>query len=193
MFTHDTARPAAPALAVGLSAATLVETASGWRAAGDLARGDRVQTFDGGLRALAGIDRRWLAAGAPLVRVPGGAFDACDEVLLPCDQHLLIDTEGDALLPDAAFVLVPALALAGFRGAAVLRAPAPAEIVTPFLAEAEAVWAQTGLLAYCPAMAEGPGALPDERAFTRLDVIEARAFLRRLCGADDADALRRAA
>ena len=49
--------------AAGLTTGSLIETAAGWRAVETLVPGDRVQTFDGGLRAIRRVARRGLPLG----------------------------------------------------------------------------------------------------------------------------------
>ncbi|EEW24114.1 Hint domain-containing protein [Rhodobacter ferrooxidans] len=165
----------------GLTAGTLVETATGWRGVETLRSGDRVQSFDGGLRQVVGLDRGWLLPGeAALLLVPGGAFDNCTDLTLAPDQHLLIDTEGDAELPDDAMALIPAAALVGFRGTSRLTKHQPVELITPLFADVEAIWTNSGTLLHCPAIKHGAGRLPQGDDFTRLDLTAARALLRRL-------------
>jgi len=184
MFMSDIARTAPhtaiAALQTGLTAGTLLETATGWRAVERLRTGDRVYSYDGGLVQIAALDRCWSGPQSEVLLIPGGAFDNCADLTLPADQHLLIDTLGDPDLPDTMTALIPAAALAGFRGTRRLIAEKPTELVTPLFAQAEAIYANSGTLLYCPAVAHGPGRLPQSGDFTRLDMADARALLRRL-------------
>ncbi len=164
----ETARPAAPPRK-GLVASTLIETEAGWRPAGALQRGDRVQTFDGGLREVIALDRDWLLThDATLIRLPGGLLGAAVVTLLLPDQSLLIDT-WDAL-PDAVVALVPAIATLAI-GATLGKPAAPVEVVTPVFAEEEVIRAQGGLLLHCP------GAHADDAFYPRLDAARASAIL----------------
>ena len=78
----------------GLVAKTLVETADGWKPVELLRRGEALQTQDGGLARVLAVDRQILmpATHPLLVHVPGGAFDACSDLLLLPDQLVLLDT-----------------------------------------------------------------------------------------------------
>lgn len=189
MFMSDITRAAAhtvagfsvpAALQTGLTAGTLVETATGWRGVETLRIGDRVHSYDGGLAAILCLDRRSTAPQSPLIHIPGGAFDTCSDLALPEDQHLLIETLADPELPDALSVLIPAAALVGFRGTQRLTLAKPIELITPLFAQAEAIYANSGTLFYCPAISHGPGRLPQGCDFTRLNMGAARAVLRRL-------------
>lgn len=185
MFMQDAARfiadPAQPAVApnrTGLLSATLVETETGWRPAGDLRRGDRVHTFDGGLRPLVAMDRDWLDAGTDLIRLPGGVLgNAADQMLLP-GQHLMIDTWDMAEVIDAPVALIPAEALAGLGGSARSLTGRPAEVVIPVFQTDEVIYANGGLLMHCPGIATGPHGAPDDGYFARLGVAQARAVMR---------------
>jgi Hint domain len=123
-FTRITTTPARPAnraglpMGAGLLASTLVETQRGWLAADALRLGDLIQTLDGGLAPMVGLDRQWIAPDPDLhlVHVPGGTISNDADLILLSGQHVLIDTLGDTLLPDAALVLIPATALIGWRG-----------------------------------------------------------------------------
>ena len=163
----------------GIVAGTLVEGEFGWRAAESLRVGDRLQTLDGGLARILGIDRRNLAPQAErsLIHVPGGVFDACSDLWLVPGQHVLVDTveEADHLGP---YVLVPAIALTStlarhtFPEAAV-------EVITPLFADEEIIFANSGVMLHCPSVIDGAGRYPDDSFFPRLDAAQARGFLER--------------
>ncbi len=154
----------------GLVASTLVETAAGWRPAGDLRIGDSVFTLDGGLRPVRALDRREIEAGSALVRIAGGHFGACSDLLLMPGQGVVLDTLG---LHESPFVSTPAAGLAAFPGAGRTTNPRRLEIVTPIFAEEEAVWAHSGVLLACPGLAGEGGAFP------ALDAATAGHFLAR--------------
>lgn len=195
MFMQDFTR-FAPATAVtaaevllapvtsGLIAGTLVETAAGWQPVETLRMGMQVQSLDGGLAKVLGLDRRLLRPEVEqvLVRVPGGAFDACSDLLLLPGQHVLIDTLEDARLSDDIFALIPAMALLGAQGVSRHLARAAIEVITPLFAEEEVIYANSGVLLHCPGIAEGAGSRPDAGFFPRLDLAAARAFLLRRAG-----------
>jgi Hint domain len=198
MFMQDFTRLAPianvfPALPVstGLAAGTLVETRSGWRPVQTLRPGDAVQTLDGGLRAIAAMDRTWAlpATGAEVLHLPGGAFGNCDTVTLLPDQHLLLDLNpwdntGD--LPDALAALIPAAALEGHHGTMRHRVRAPLEVVTLLFAEEELVWAASGVLLHCPSVALGIGTPPSGDTFPRMQAAAARRLLAARAAQDDA-------
>ena len=162
-------------LACGMVAGTLVETATGWKPVQDLRMGEAVQTLDGGLAPVRALDRQLLKPDAMLVHVPGGAFDACSDLLLLPDQPVLLDTLGVRIADhDALFVLVPAMALIGLHGVRRIETARVLEVVTPLFDEDEMVYAQTGVLLRCPGIATGATAgffaeveLPDAMAFLR--------------------------
>lgn len=175
-FTRLVASPALPhgiGAMAGLLPDTLVETAGGWRPAAGLTLGDRVHSWDGGLRRIAGLDRFPLPEGTTALLLPGGMFDACDDLLLLLGQHLLFDTAGDPTLPDALAVLLPAVALDGCPGIRRIRLPRT-EAVVPLFAEEEVIFANSGVMLHCPGITDGA-----ESFFPRLSPLAARAFLDR--------------
>jgi hypothetical protein len=164
MFMQDITRFAATpvtttntALSQGIFGQTLVETAKGWQPADSLRIGDHLHTLDGGLQRIAALSRRIVAPGEPVVQVSGGYFDACDDVLLLPLQGVLLDTLGMTAAP---YACVPASALTACLGAHATATPVRGEIITPIFAEAEAVWAQSGMLLSCPGL-KGEAAFPD--------------------------------
>jgi hypothetical protein len=168
MFMQDITRfAAAPvtaanaALSQGIFGSTLVETATGWRAAEALRMGDSLYTLDGGLQRIAALSRRTVTAGEPMILVSGGYFDACDDVMLLPGQGVLLDTMG---LLSAPYARIPAAALTGCVGASHRAAPARVDIVTPIFAEEEVIWAQSGMLLLCPGIKGGDTAFPELHA-----------------------------
>jgi hypothetical protein len=181
MFMKDFTRlapavaPVLPAALSGMATGTLVETADGWQRIETLRMGDRVQTLDGGLARIVGLSRRTVADGR-LMHLPGGHLGTCQDLWLAPFQHLLIDTCGDARFPDAASLLVSAMALEGTLGSLRHR-PGRVEVITPLFAEEEVVWANSGALVWCPGVAQDPADLPASSFFTRLSTAEARDWL----------------
>lgn len=164
----------------GIVAGTLIEAAQGWCKVESLRIGDAVQTLDGGLARILGIDRRclWPAAETALIHVPGGSHDACSDLLLVPGQHVLIDTLDDAAI-GAPFALVPAMALTADRLVRRHFPSGPVEVITPLFADEEVVFANSGVLLHCPGVVDGAGRLPESSFFLRLDRVAARAFLQR--------------
>ena len=178
----------------GLIAGTLLESAKGWMPVEDLRIGDAVQSYDGGLARVVGLDRDWITAavGAYVLHLPGGALDNCSDLMLLPQQNVLVDTLADADLPDDLVVLLPAAALEGVLGATRLRIEKPLEVITPRFADDEAIFANSGLLLHCPGIRQTAGQ-PASDFFTQLDLVQATAFLRRSYGGLAAQTMRIAA
>jgi hypothetical protein len=179
MIATTPANLTAAPIGSGLTAGTRVETSTGWRAVETLRMGDLVHTWDGGLRPIMAIDRAQVGPRdqMPCICIPGGVLDTCSDLILPARQPVLLETHGDDRLPDAACVLVPALALVGWQGITRLT-PAAVELITPVFEAEEILWANSGALLRCPGMVEGAqGAVRSD--FTSLDLNTAWAFLGR--------------
>jgi hypothetical protein len=164
----------------GLIAGTLVETKTGWQPVETLAIGDAVQTLDGGLARILALDRRAFRPEpetAPLL-IPGGSFDACSDLLVLPGQHLLLDTLDDTAT-DAAFAMLPALALQGRGGVKRHATEGTLHIITPLFADEEVIYANSGVLLHCPGVTDGANRYPDNSFFQRLDAPCAGAFLTR--------------
>ena len=161
----------------GMVAGTLVEAATGWVAVETLRLGDRVQSLDGGLVKVLGLDRRVLhpAAEQPLLWVPGGAFGACSDLRLLPGQHLAVETRDT----DDLYALIPALALEGRQGVRRLHPTTRIDVITPLFAAEEVIWANTGLRIHCPSIATGAGRRPGSDFLPRLDLLAARGELAR--------------
>ncbi len=134
----------------GLIEGTRLEAADGWRPVESLMRGDAVFTFDGGLRQIKAIHRQQIKPARALL-VPGGALDNCARMMLLPGQHMLLeDTRAEAAF-GSPLALVPAAALAGFRGIKWTNwQTKSAEIVTLEFEEEEVVYGNTGALFHCP-------------------------------------------
>lgn len=157
MFLHparhfDIAAPAVPAVPQGglLLAGTRVETDRGWRDVTALRAGDRVQTFDGGLRPLAAVERVRLAPDPErlALRIPGGRLGACADLTLLPGCRVLLAT--GARRPEAARALVAARALRALPGVTSVPMPGAVAAVRPVFADEEVIWANTGVLIHCP-------------------------------------------
>ena len=193
MFTKDFPRKTRN-VSTGLIAGTLVETATGWTPVENLRIGDAVQSYDGGLARVVGLDREWITAslGAYVLHLPGGALDNCSDLILLPGQNLLVDTLNDADLPDDVVALIPAAALEGVLGTTRARIEKPLEIITPRFADDEAIFANSGTLLHCPGIRQN-ALLPASDFFTLLDPAQGAAFLRRAYGAPAARPLYRRA
>ncbi len=168
--------------AEGMLAASLVETPQGWKPVGALGRGSLVQTWDGGLCAVTQVERRhlWPAAGAEVVHVPGGVLDTCSDLWLMPGQAVLIAHRVIEEVLEAAAALVPARALAGFRGISLRPLARPVEMISLSFATTEAVYVNSGAMIHCPAAATAHAtahaAAPSDY-FPRLDGVRAEAML----------------
>lgn len=183
MFIKDFPRAAkttAPKVSSGFIAGTLVEGKNGWVPVEDLRIGDAVQSYDGGLARVVGLDRGWITAdvGAYVLHLPGGALDNCSDLMLLPGQNVLIDTLNDAELPDDIVALIPAASLEGVFGTSRIRIEKPMEVITPRFADDEAIFANSGTLLHCPGIRQTDGQ-PASAFFTQLDLPQAQAFLRR--------------
>jgi hypothetical protein len=189
MFMQDATRftaTAVPALALstplraGILAGTRVETDRGWRPIEQLARGDRLYSFDGGLRPVVAIDRDWLVPGSDhVVVLPGGAMGNSGDLALLPGQMILLDTWAEVSVTGAPVALAPAGALDGLFGARRTDIRRPVEVVIPVFAEEEGIYTDGGLLLHCPGVAAGPNGRSEDEFFTRLDPASARALLAR--------------
>lgn len=193
MFTKTPFR-SQRAVTSGLIAGTLVEGPLGWTPVEDLRIGDAVQSYDGGLVRVLGLDRNWLspAVGAYLVQLPGGALDNCSDLMLLPGQAILMDTLHDADFPDDIVVLITASVLEGHLGATRHRIENPIEVITPRFADDEAIFANSGTLLHCPGIRQTV-VQPSSDFFTQLDLAQAQAFLQRNYGGSVSHCLRIAA
>lgn len=174
--------PATPAIApvtTGLIAGTLLETRAGWQPVETLRVGDSVQTLDGGLARILGLNRRVLQADAQttVIRLQGGYHDACSDVLLLPGQHVVLDILDAAHNNGAPYAMIAALALLAGPGAQRHSNPGAIDVITPLFADEEVVYANSGLLLHCPGIADGAGCYPENSFFPRFDATEARHFI----------------
>jgi hypothetical protein len=141
----------------GIPGATLIETAQGWRPAATLTPGDRLATWDGGFRpVLSTHSERMQPTGAErLIRVPGGALNNCATVWLRPGQYVLIQSPHAAAVLGAEAVLLPAVALAGYRGIAAVPLVTAINAITLRFATHEVIFAASGLCLHC-AGEQGP-------------------------------------
>jgi hypothetical protein len=137
---------------MGLTAGTLVETATGWTPAEGLRIGSGVYTLEGGQRPVLALNRDVLPAGTMLVRLPGGSFDNCDTLDVLPDQDVVLDH------PDGQMVRIAARMLVGQRGVTMVRLERDVERVSPLFAEDEVVWTNSGTRLYCAGIASGSNA-----------------------------------
>lgn len=151
MGRHDTTLTQSDhrtALVRGLYASTPVHTAFGWQALAALRPGDLVMTKDAGLRPIVTI-RTELRQALWSVRLPEGAIDNPDMVMLPPGQPILIRTDYALPFSGDDLALVPVTALEGWRGIAP-HVPARCEPILQIrLDRAAILFVGPGLMAGC--------------------------------------------
>lgn len=159
-------------IAKGLIADTLVATEFGWTKVCDLRAGDKVVTFDNGLRPLRAVTcaTLWTAQdkapeNAWPLSIPARALGNRTAMRLMPGQDLLIESESAADLYGDAFMLVSAASLAGFNG--ITRTPPDREMVLYSLVfdSNEVVYANGTVLVMCPA--ENPDRLAEPRPWDK--------------------------
>lgn len=152
-------------LGAGLIAGTQVETAEGWKTVERVRTGEKVHTYDGGLRPVRRIERTVFGAEVRqvfpdgLLMVPGGALDNCDAFYLLPDQHVLLESVIAAEVLGAPSTLVPAAALEGYRGIMRVMPVDLIEVITLLFDEEEVVFANTGTMMHCPPRASAGAAM----------------------------------
>lgn len=145
-------------LAGGLIAGTLVATDLGWQPVEDLRTGDRVVTFDNGMRPLRGVQVSTLYTAEhdaprsvwPLL-VPARALGNRTAMTLMPEQAVLIESDQAEAVYGDPFMLVSAGVLDGHKGIARV---APQRQITVVMLEFESdevVYANGTLLVHCPA------------------------------------------
>jgi len=161
----------------GLMAGTRVETEFGWRAVEALTPGDRLFTYDGGLRRVQHVERTFFDFECTnvlpdgLVLVPGGMLNNCAEMLVLPDQPLMIESLMAQRMFGVANVLLPAAALVGYLGVRRTRPGAEGQALTLVFEDEETVWANGGVLFHCPGQRG-----ENSDYFTRLDGTRADAM-----------------
>lgn len=159
----ETGMPQAAQVAVrgivtqGILAGTRVASNLGWRVVEALAPGDRVLTFDNGMRQIREVRREtvWFESQmAPQhlwpVQIPVGAL--CNRVpmtILP-DQGVVIESDvADEALEDP-FAVLMARDLVGLRGITQSPPRTQHEVITLVFDDEEVIYAEGGALIHCP-------------------------------------------
>ncbi|WP_168192270.1 Hint domain-containing protein [Pararhodobacter marinus] len=144
------------ALAGGLIAGTRVATDMGWLPVEELRAGDRVATFDNGMRPLRAVHVSSLhtdIAGAPRsvwpLSLPAGALGNRSALRVLPGQAVLIESDAAEALFGDAFTLVPAAVLDGHNGIAPVEPDHEISIVTLVFDGAEVIYVDGTLLAQC--------------------------------------------
>ena len=136
---------------------TKVASNMGWRKVQTLGIGDKVLTFDHGMQRIIDIQRETFAIpepGLPASRlpvlVPRGALNNRSDMWLMPDQGLLVESDATRDALGDPFAVVPARALAGYRGIASAPPPGAVEVTTLSFARDEVIYVEGGMLAHCP-------------------------------------------
>jgi len=173
-------------IGTGLIAGTRVETAEGWKIVETIRTGERVHTYDGGLKAVKRIERTVYGADVQdafpegLLMVPGGALDNCDAFYLLPEQHVLLESAIAEEVLGNATTLVPAAALENYRGITRVLPVDLIEVVTLLFDDEEVVYANTGTMMHCaPHKAAGAAMRGTMRSafFNVLGLEQARAMI----------------
>ncbi|WP_176473884.1 Hint domain-containing protein [Actibacterium ureilyticum] len=148
--------PHRPTAFRGLTGGTLLETESGWRPVDAITVGDRIHSFDGGLRQVQAVRRHFvtrdalITAGILPVRIAGGTLGACSDLVLMPGQGVLCPVEA-ARHGGQEHRLIAARDLRDRAGVAQRPARAALALTELGFAEEEILWANTGVLLHCPA------------------------------------------
>ncbi|MCA0203698.1 MAG: Hint domain-containing protein [Proteobacteria bacterium] len=157
-FVPAQAQHDAAGIAQGLIAGTLVATETGWQPVDDLQPGDRIVTFDHGMRPLRAvrISTLYTAAEAAPQRlwplsIPAGVLGNRSALKVLPDQPVLIESDAAEVLYGDAFLMLPVGVLDGYRG--ITRVPPAREmsVVALEFDNDEVVYVNGTLLAQCPA------------------------------------------
>ncbi len=185
--------------AEGIVSGTMIGTEMGWRPVDALMPGDRVMTFDGGLMPVLAVHRqRGASAGAPMPRhlwpllVPRQVVGNRTPMTLLPEQLVLIESDTAEAQYGDAFVLIPAVALEGFRGIEAVWSGARYDSVSLGFAAEQMVYCAGSALLHCPGVeTTEPRRVDLTEAhelspMRRLSLSQARAFLAML-KAEDGD------
>lgn len=142
----------------GLIEGTKVATAIGWQRVETVTVGDRVLTFDRGLREVRAIRRvpLWTGAGhvprrfRPL-HVPKGAIGNTEDMIVLPRQGLMVESDAAEEAIGDPFPLVRAEALEGVCGIRRMNHASPFEVFVMQFDEDEIVFTSTGALCVCAA------------------------------------------
>lgn len=183
----------------GILAGTPIATPQGWRLVESLRQGEMVLTINAGAQRLAWLKRLppregselWPRAHWPL-QVPVGALDNLVPLRLLPDQPVLIESDAADTIHGDPFVLIPALALLGYRGIELCPPPAGKAAFRLGFSCDQIVYAARGAWLGCPAMRvwrqAGRASLPAD--FPLLSAPQARALVSCLMAEDLGVALR---
>ncbi|MGR3616834.1 MAG: Hint domain-containing protein [Paracoccaceae bacterium] len=177
----------------GFLGGTHVVSNLGWRQVDALCVGDQVLTFDNGMRSIIEIQRETIRpAESPLpqqlwpVLVPEGALLNRREMRVAPEQGIFIESD---LVSDAQgdpYAIVPGRSLVGFREIHQVKPGDKMTLTTLAFAHDEVVYAEGGMLVYCPKARQILADELDDNAlpYNVLPFGEAKVLMRRLTGAE---------
>lgn len=167
----------------GLISGTQVETENGWRSVETLKTRDRVYTYDGELRDITNVDHSFALASAfpmGLVHIPGGVLSNSADLMVLPDQKLLIESEIAVEKFGSPSVLVNAADLCNQAGIRLTQPTGTTQIIRPEFDDEEIIWANSGMLFQCSAVA-------GNEFYQTLDSAQTHALLRDVLANDDVD------
>lgn len=141
----------------GLAQGTLVATAMGWRPAEGIVAGDKVLTFDAGLKTVTKVVRTHLWSGEescpkefwPL-EVPSGVLGNREVMHLLPHQTIMVESNAAEDIYGDPFSLIPSIAMEGLRGIHRVPPQYGFEVVQIYFAEEQVIFAKNGTLYFCP-------------------------------------------
>ena len=180
---RQSAHRTAVGVASGMVSGTRVATASGWRPVETILQGDKVLTFDAGMQEVSHVSKGalWRArkpCPQPLwpLDVPSGAIGNAQPMTLLPEQSVVVESDVGAEIYGDPFTLLPASALAGFRGIARVMPAGDIEVATLHFAADQVIFCSAGALFFCPSRHVGSLTDPVESDYTVLSHDDA-AFL----------------
>ena len=145
-------------LSHGLMTGTRVASNLGWRAIDALAVGDKVLTFDHGMRMITEIRRAHVWLDAPEtaemmwpVVIPEGALGNREDLVLLPDQGVMIESDAAQDMHGDPFAILTAHSLVGLRGIHRREPMQRVELVAVYFEHDEVIYAEGGALIHCPA------------------------------------------
>lgn len=141
----------------GLITGTRVASNLGWRPVDALMAGDKVLTFDNGMQTVTEVRRTKLWVGAtqvpahmmPIV-IPANVLGNRVDIRLLPEQGVMVESDAATDAQGDPFAVVAASGLEGYRGIYRETKAHELEIITLFFAAPQVIYAEGGLLVYCP-------------------------------------------
>ncbi len=175
---------------LGLMSGTQVATETGWFDVDSLCAGEQVLTFDNGLQTIVDIRRTRLLID-PIempqsmmpVLIPAGVMGNLIDMRLLPDQGVMVESDAAEDAYGDPFAVIPASALVGFSGVARDSQPCEIDVITLYFAKPQVIYADGGLLAYCPERHMDVTAMPSTNAqtYTVLPSQSAEKVMRATC------------